>query len=98
MADSIDSEIDVPHLANLARLSLNADEMQGIHQDLTNIMHMINEMQSINTDSVAPMANPLDATQRLRSDDVTEQVDVQNFQAHAPETSDDYYLVPRVVE
>ena len=98
MANSIDTEIDVAHLANLARLSLDTQELQGIHQDLTNIMQMINQMQSINTESVAPMANPLDATQRLRQDIISEQVDVKNFQAHAPDTSDDYYLVPRVVE
>ena len=58
----------------------------------------IDAMQAIPTDGVEPMAHPLDATQRLRSDEVTEDVAREDFQAVAPSTEDGYYLVPRVVE
>lgn len=97
MADST-SDINIPHLARLARLSLNAAEQASALTDLHNIIAMIDDMQSVDTDGVEPMANPLDATQRLRQDRVTEEVDRAQFQSTAPETEDGYYLVPRVVE
>ena len=94
MADTI----DIPHLAALARLSLDNAEQARAAADLQNIIAMIDTMQAIGTDGIEPMANPLDATQRLRQDQVTEQVQRDEFQAVAPETADGYYLVPRVVE
>ncbi len=94
MADSIDIE----HLARLARLSLSADATTRARSDLGNIIAMIDKMQAIDTSGVEPMANPLDATQRLRPDVVDEEPDRDALQAPAPETQDGYYLVPRVVE
>ena len=90
--------IDIAHLATLARLSLDANAIAAAEQDLGNIIAMIDHMQSVPTDGVEPMAHPLDATQRLREDRVTEAVDTAKFQDQAPATDQGYYLVPRVVE
>ena len=90
--------LDTNHLARLARLKIADDEAEGVQSTLGRIVDMIDAMQAVPTDGVAPMAHPLDATQRLRADQVTEAVDVDVFQANAPETADQYYLVPRVVE
>lgn len=89
---------NVGHLAQLARLSLTAQETADAERDLAGIIHMIDAMQSVDTADVVPMANPLDAHQRLREDRVTETVDLEAFQANAPATDSGYYLVPRVVE
>jgi aspartyl-tRNA(Asn)/glutamyl-tRNA(Gln) amidotransferase subunit C len=94
MADNI----NIPHLARLARLSLDAQAQTQAAEDLQNIIAMIDAMQAIPTDGVEPMAHPLDATQRLRKDEVSEDVARAQFQAVAPSTEDGYYLVPRVVE
>ena len=98
MADHEAQPIDLDHLSRLARLSLSPLDRAALTQDLENIIGMIDAMQAIDTDGVEPMANPLDATQRLRSDQVTETVDPTVFQTNAPETEGGYYLVPRVVE
>jgi aspartyl-tRNA(Asn)/glutamyl-tRNA(Gln) amidotransferase subunit C len=52
----------------------------------------------MNTDGVEPLAHPMEAEQRLRPDEVTENVDRDLYQAGAPATRDGLYLVPRVVE
>ena len=90
--------IDVAHLARLARIDMNDTELSAAVADLQNIIAMIDQMQAVDTTNVAPMAHPLDATQRLRADAVTEVVDRDTYQAHAPEVADGYYLVPKVVE
>lgn len=90
--------INVQHLARLARLRLDASAEAHALADLGNIIGMIDAMGQVDTEGVAPMAHPLDATQRLRDDEVTEMVDRDAFQRNAPETRDGYYLVPRVVD
>jgi aspartyl-tRNA(Asn)/glutamyl-tRNA(Gln) amidotransferase subunit C len=55
-------------------------------------------MSSVNTDDVTPMAHPLDATQRLRADEVTETDQRDHFQEIAPNVEDGLYLVPKVIE
>jgi aspartyl-tRNA(Asn)/glutamyl-tRNA(Gln) amidotransferase subunit C len=44
------------------------------------------------------MAHPLDMSQRLRADAVTEQVERERYQQNAPEVEAGLYLVPKVVE
>jgi aspartyl-tRNA(Asn)/glutamyl-tRNA(Gln) amidotransferase subunit C len=91
-------QIDLPHLCRLAQLALNDAEQHAARQDLERIIAMVDQMQSVDTDGVEPLAHPLGSTARLRPDEVTETVDRERFQALAPATRDGFYLVPRVVE
>jgi len=91
-------ELNIVHIARLARLSLTSEDEIAVRGDLESIIAMIDAMQIVATENVAPMANPLDATQRLRDDKVTENVERGRFQANAPSTDAGYYLVPRVIE
>ena len=59
---------------------------------------MVDQLQAVDTRDVEPMANPLDAVQRLRPDIVTEENQREAFQAIAPAVENGLYLVPRVVE
>ncbi|XOV84270.1 MAG: Asp-tRNA(Asn)/Glu-tRNA(Gln) amidotransferase subunit GatC [bacterium] len=93
-----DKKINIPHLAMLARLSLDSQAIARAEDELHNIITMIDQMQAVDTSGITPMAHPLDAEQRLRRDEVTEQIDRARFQRGAPATADGYYLVPRVVE
>lgn len=92
------SDIDIRHLSALAQLKLSAEEAQAVAGDLARIIDMVDQMQAINTESVQPLAHPLDSAARLRPDAVTEVVDRDLYQQDAPETEDGLYLVPRVVE
>ena len=91
-------EQDIDKLCVLARLALNTDERRGARDDLARIVTMIDSLAQVPTTDVEPLAHPLDATQRLRSDEVTERVDRDAFQQIAPSVRDGLYLVPRVVE
>jgi aspartyl-tRNA(Asn)/glutamyl-tRNA(Gln) amidotransferase subunit C len=55
-------------------------------------------MNAVNTDNVEPLANPNDAVQRLRADEVTETNNREKYMANAPAQEDGLFLVPRVVE
>ncbi|HET8790089.1 MAG TPA: Asp-tRNA(Asn)/Glu-tRNA(Gln) amidotransferase subunit GatC [Modicisalibacter sp.] len=89
---------DVRRAAHLARLGLNDDEAIHYADDLGRILEMVDRLQAVDTQGVAPLAHPLDSTQRLRADEVTESDERERFQRCAPAVEDGLYLVPRVVE
>ncbi|HAR31398.1 MAG TPA: Asp-tRNA(Asn)/Glu-tRNA(Gln) amidotransferase GatCAB subunit C [Gammaproteobacteria bacterium] len=92
------ADIDIDHLCRLARLELDAAERAAAEADLARIIAMVDQMQSVDTAGIQPLAHPLPAIQRLRADQVTETVDRSRFQELAPAVEDGLYLVPRVVE
>ena len=63
---------DVEKIAHLARLAIDEKDVPEYAKNLSNILDLVEQMSSVNTDDVTPMAHPLDATQRLRPDEVTE--------------------------
>jgi aspartyl-tRNA(Asn)/glutamyl-tRNA(Gln) amidotransferase subunit C len=85
-------------IAELAQLEILPEHEQEYIDSLRNILELVEQMQSVDTEGVEPMSNPLDAVQRLRNDRVSETNQRDLFQTLAPETSDGLYLVPRVVE
>ena len=88
----------VQHIAELAQLKVAASDLESLSAGMRNILELAGQMQSVNTEGVVPVSNPLDATQRLRTDEVTETDQHQLYQSMAPETEAGLYLVPRVVE
>lgn len=88
----------IEQVAWLARIQLEESEKEALESKLSDILGMVDQLQAADTDGITPMAHPLDATQRLRPDEVTETNQRERFQAVAPEIQDGLYLVPRVVE
>ena len=85
-------------LNRLSQLSVDSADKGLMLRHLNDIKALINQLQEIDTDNVAPLAHPLDMEQPLRKDEVTEVVDRERYQSIAPSTRDGLYLVPRVVE
>jgi len=89
---------DVEKIAHLARLGLNEDDVPATTETLNNILGLIDRMQAVDTSGIEPLAHPLEATQRLRADVVTEANHRDAYQAVAPAVENGLYLVPKVIE
>jgi len=88
----------VQHIATLARLQLEDGEADDVVEKLSRIVDFVDQLQAAPTDDVLPMAHPLNMSQRLRADVVTETNQRDFIQENAPSTEGGYYLVPRVLE
>ncbi len=88
----------VRSIAELAQLKVDESEMLKLAEGMQNILSLADQMQAIDTEGVEPVSNPLDASQRLRPDVITEENQRELFQSIAPATESGLYLVPRVVE
>ncbi len=89
---------DVEKIAHLARLGLTEAEVPQTTDTLNNILGLIDAMQAVDTAGIEPLAHPLEATQRLRADVVTETNQREAYQAIAPAVESGLYLVPKVIE
>ena len=92
------SRKDIEKVAVLARIRVDEEQVSALEKDLGNILDLVDQLAAADTDSVEPMAHPLNAVQRLRADEVTETNQREVFQAIAPATENGLYLVPRVIE
>jgi aspartyl-tRNA(Asn)/glutamyl-tRNA(Gln) amidotransferase subunit C len=94
---SLDSQ-QVRQVAHLARLQLGEAQAASYAEQLSRILDMVDQLAQADTQGVTEMAHPLDMTQRLRPDTVTEPDRRAEYQAHAPAVAEGLYLVPRVIE
>ena len=89
---------EVKRVAWLARIEITDAEAVTAQGHLNGIFKLIEQMQSVDTEGVAPMAHGQDVVQRLRADRVTETDRHALYQSIAPQVEDGLYLVPRVIE
>lgn len=89
---------EVEKIAHLARLGLSEADQPRTTETLNNILGLIDRMQAVDTTGIEPLAHPLETTQRLRADEVTERNQRDAYQAIAPAVENGLYLVPRVIE
>lgn len=93
-------QIDKPlilKLANLARLELSDEESTLIQQDLNAILEMVEQLQDLNTDDVAPLVYLNPDVNVWRADQVKDQVSRAAALKNAPEQDGTYFTVPKVI-
>ena len=94
---SLDKD-QVQHIAMLARLRLADDEFSQTVDKLSRIVDFVDQLSQAETDGVVPMAHPLNESQRLRADEVTEVDEREALQENASSVENGLYLVPKVIE
>ena len=89
---------DVENIAHLARIAINEEDIPAYSENLSNILQLVEQMNAVDTSGISPMAHPLDVSQRLRADEVTESDHRDDYQKNAPLVEDGLFLVPKVIE
>ena len=92
------SKEQVQHIALLARLRVDDNDIDDVVTKLSSIVDFVDQLQAVDTADVLRMAHPLNQTQRLRADAVTEVDDRDHIQENAPAVEGGHYLVPKVIE
>lgn len=89
---------DVKKITHLARLNMSDEDIALYTPQLSHILAFVEDMNQADTSHIDPVANPLELSQRLRPDVVTESDQREAFQKIAPEVQAGLYLVPKVIE
>lgn len=89
---------EISKLAQLAKIAISEENANATTGSINEVLGLVEQLQSVDTQSVAPLAHPLDTAQKLRADSVTETNQRESMQSIAPSTEDGLYLVPRVID
>ena len=88
----------VRDVAALARLVISDQDIENATAEFNQTLALFDALGTTDTTDVAPMINPLDAAQRLRTDQIETLVDRASLMQNAPAIEEDYFLVPRVLD
>jgi aspartyl-tRNA(Asn)/glutamyl-tRNA(Gln) amidotransferase subunit C len=93
------TEQDVRHVADLANLALNDDEIARMTHDLGDILTHMDKLNELDTSKVDPMTQVLvEAQDTLREDAERPSLGNTAALANAPLASSGYFKVPKVIE
>ena len=91
-------EIDIEHVARLARLELADEEKARLREQLGVILEAAAKVSEVATDDVPPTAYAIARSNVLRPDEITPSLTTEEVLSNAPEVEDDRFKVPKVVE
>ena len=82
----------------LSRLRLDDEKSKKILSDLDTIIEMIDSLSSSNTENISPLYSPLEETARKFNDKIKSDNNKELFLENAPESDENFFLVPKVVD
>jgi aspartyl-tRNA(Asn)/glutamyl-tRNA(Gln) amidotransferase subunit C len=91
-------EIDIDHVARLARLHLTDEEKERLRVQLGVILDHAARVQEVAAEDVPPTSSAVPASNVFRPDEAEPCLSREEVLAGAPETESDRFKVPRVVE
>jgi aspartyl-tRNA(Asn)/glutamyl-tRNA(Gln) amidotransferase subunit C len=91
-------EIDVDHVARLARLGLTDEERERFRAQLGLILEHAERVGEVAAEDVEPTGQPVAQANVFREDDPEPCLSREEALAGAPEVEDDRFKVPRIVE
>lgn len=86
----------VREIASLARLDLTEDETKMFVSQFKDILDYVSVLNEVDTEDVPPAYLSSANKSVMREDEIEESVPTEEFIANAPESKDDYVLIPRV--
>ncbi len=94
---SVDNDT-VKKIARLARLHVADDKRDALAGELNAILSWIEELETVDTDNVEPLASVTGHSLPIRDDVVSDGNNQEQVLANAPESTSGFFVVPKVVE
>ena len=89
---------EVEKVAKLARLELTDIEKATFAKQLSQILTHVEALKQYDTTGVGPTATVLGQVNVFRLDDARPSLSVERAVANAPESSDGFFVVPKIIE
>jgi aspartyl-tRNA(Asn)/glutamyl-tRNA(Gln) amidotransferase subunit C len=91
-------EIDVDHVARLARLALTDEERERFGRQLALILEHAQKVGEVAAEEVPATSHPVPRSNVYRPDQPEPSLTVEEALANAPQVEGDRFKVPRIVE
>ena len=84
-------------IAKLASIKIDDDEREKIKHDMTAILSWVEKLKEIDTSGVEPITHMGSEVNRVREDEDNHNFTVQEAIKNAHTKSDNYFVVPKVI-
>lgn len=88
----------VRRVANLSRIEVSEDNIEKMQTELNTILGFIEQLSEVDVEGVEPMTSVMPMDMKKRSDEVTDGSKAADIVANAPESDDNFFVVPKVIE
>lgn len=94
---SVDSAT-VRRIAHLARIAVADDEVEHLKGELNAMLAFVEQLSEVDVKGVEPMTSVTPMAMKKRADVVNDGDNAAAVLKNAPESADNFYLVPKVFE
>jgi len=94
---SVDADT-VRRIAHLARIAVKDEEVEHLKGELNAILAWVEQLQAVDVAGVEPMTSVTPMKMKMRKDEVTDGGIPADIVKNAPQSDDNFFLVPKVVE
>ncbi|MEK6546856.1 MAG: Asp-tRNA(Asn)/Glu-tRNA(Gln) amidotransferase subunit GatC [Bacteroidota bacterium] len=92
------SKEDVIKIAHLARLELKESKVEAMQDSINKVLDWMEALNVVDTTDVAPLAHMTSALNHFRADKAISSLPRAKALALGPDTNDQYFKVPQVIE
>ena len=89
---------DVEYVAELARLSFDEKEKQGLAEDVNQILAYVEKLGELDTEKEDIIVNPYYIENRFREDEVVPSINLEDVLKNAPDSLEEYVVVPKIIK
>lgn len=89
--------IDVGYLGNLAKLGLTEEEKVRFAKEFEKIIYYVSQLSEVSTEKISPVWHVLPVTNVFRKDEVKKSADRDDLLKNAPERTDGFFKVPKII-
>ncbi len=94
---SIDKKT-VEDVAHLARIELDAKELEKLSKQLEHILAFIDKLTTLDTADIAPTSHILPINNVLRKDEPHKSLPIEKTLMNAPAKLGNFFVVPKIIE
>jgi aspartyl-tRNA(Asn)/glutamyl-tRNA(Gln) amidotransferase subunit C len=91
-------DISIDHLARLARLKLTGEEKTLYGDQLSGILHYMETLNGLDTAGIEPTSHVISISNVMREDSARPSLDREEALRNAPDRTDAFYRVPKIIE
>jgi aspartyl-tRNA(Asn)/glutamyl-tRNA(Gln) amidotransferase subunit C len=92
------SKEEIEHIAMLARLSLTEEEKELFGAQLSSILDYMEKLNELDTENIEPTSHVLSLSNVMREDAPRDSIPREDALSNAPDRTDKFYRVPKIIE
>lgn len=94
-----DTEVDIRHIARLARLELTDAEMAALRKEIPEILGYVQQLQEVDVEGVEPTAHAADIVNVMRADEIGDCQSLDKTMKNAPAVAEgELFKVAKVLD